>query len=178
MLETARLWLEPIRADHADAMFAGLAEPSLYRYETDEPPASLDELRDRYARLAEGASPADQIWLNWILMRRDGSGAAGYVQATVEADRSWATIGYVILAGAQRRGFGVEAVGAMVRHLLAEHVAAIEAVIDIRNAASIALVERLGFVRHATHRSDDVIGGVRGFDHDYVLVNPEAERAR
>ena len=48
----------------------------------------------------------------------------------------------------------------------------------MRNAASIALVERLGFERRATRRSDDVIGGARGLDHEYVLRIAEAERQR
>lgn len=170
-LETERLRLEPIRAEHAEAMFDGLHDPALYRYQTDEPPADLAELRDRYARLATGRSPAgDRYWLNWVVVPRDGSAAAaGYVQATVEDDLSWGSIGYLILPAHQRRGFGSEAVRAMVRHLLAAPVAVLEAVIDVRNTPSIALVERLGFLRRTTRRSDDVIGGVRGFDHEYVL---------
>jgi [ribosomal protein S5]-alanine N-acetyltransferase len=174
-LETERLRLEPIRADHADAMFEGLHDPSLYAYQTDEPPASRRELRERYARLARGLSPSGkQHWLNWIVVPRESGAAAGYVQATVEDDLSAATIGYLVLGAYQGRGIGGEAVAAMVRHLAASGVRRLEAVIDTRNAASIALVERLGFVRRATRRSDDVIGGVRALDHEYVLEIAEA----
>ena len=178
-LETERLRLEPIRPDHADAMFEGLHDPSLYAYQTDEPPASRRELRERYARLARGLSPAgDQHWLNWIIVPRDAGSAAGYVQATVEDDLTSATIGYLVLPAYQRRKYGGEAVAAMVRHLTASGIRAVEAVIDTRNAASIALIERLGFQRRTTRRSDDVIGGARGLDHEYVLTIPEAEGAR
>jgi RimJ/RimL family protein N-acetyltransferase len=156
-------------------MFAGLCDPSLYAYQTDEPPRDVASLRARYARLASGHS-SDELayWLNWILVRRDDGAAAGYVQATVDKNRASAVIGYLVLPAQQRRGFGGEAVAAMVRQLFAAGVGRLRAVVDVRNAASIALVERLGFLRMRTFRSDDVIGGVHGFDHEYVLRPPRA----
>ena len=174
-LETDRLLLEPIRADHADRMFDGLRDPSLYAYQTDEPPRDAAALRTRYARLAAGHS-SDELahWLNWILVRRDDRAAAGYVQATVDRNRSSAEIGYLVLPAQQRRGFGAEAVGAMVAHLFAAGVGTLHAVVDVRNEASNALMGRLGFTRTLTRRSDDVIGGVRWFDHEYELKRPRA----
>lgn len=177
-LQTERLRLEPIRADHADGMFDGLREPSVYAYQTDEPPRDVASLRERYARLAAGHSDDELAhWLNWILVRRDGGAVAGYVQATVEKNRSSGEIGYLVLPAQQRNGFGGEAVGAMVRHLFAAGVGKLRATIDVRNAASLALIERLGFTRTGTHRSDDVIGGVRGWDHEYALRAPRASGA-
>jgi RimJ/RimL family protein N-acetyltransferase len=174
-LETDRLRLEPIRADHADGMFDGLRDSSLYAYQADEPPRDVASLRERYARLASGHS-TDELahWLNWILVRRDDGLTAGYVQATVEKHRASAVIGYLVLPAQQRRGLAGEAVAAMVRHLFAAGVGRLNAVVDARNAASIALVERLGFTRTRTVRSEDVIGGVRWFDHEYVLRAPRA----
>lgn len=169
-LESRRLRLEPIQAGHAKDMFAGLRDRSLYAYQTDEPPRDVAALADRYARLSAGRSPGGHCsWLNWILVRRDGGGTAGYVQATVVNDRSSAEIGYLLLVAHQRRGYGVEAVGAMVDHLVAAGVGALHAVVDTRNLASIALIERLGFARTRTRESDDVIEGARGLDHEYVL---------
>ncbi len=178
-LETNRLRLEPISADHAAGMFEGLHDPSLYVYQTDEPPRDVASLRDRYARLARGHSDDELAhWLNWILVRRDDGAAAGYVQATVWKDRSSAEIGYLVLSAQQGRGFGGEAVGAVVRHVFAAGVGLLHAVIDVRNTASIALVERLGFTRTSTRISDDVIGGVRGRDHEYELRAPRGEASR
>jgi RimJ/RimL family protein N-acetyltransferase len=147
-------------------------------YQTDEPPRDAASLRERYARLASGHS-TDELahWLNWILVRRDDGATAGYVQATVEKRRATAVIGYLVLPAQQRRGLGGEAVAAMVRHLFAAGVGRLHAAVDVRNAASIALLERLGFTRTRTYRSEDVIGGVRGFDHDYVLRAPRAAGA-
>jgi ribosomal-protein-alanine N-acetyltransferase len=178
-LGTARLLLEPIRADHADGMFDGLQDPSLYAYHTDEPPRDVASLRARYARLATGHS-TDELahWLNWILVRRDDGAVAGYTQATVDKNRSSAEIGYLVLPAQQRRGFGAEAVAAITEHLIDAGVGRLHAVVDARNAASIALIERLGFTRTLTRRSDDVIGGVRWFDHEYERRRPrDAEPA-
>ena len=174
-LETARLRLEPIRADHAGAMYDGLRDPSLYAYQTDQPPGDVASLRARYARLASGHS-TDELahWLNWILVRRDDGASAGYVQATGDNNRGSAVIGYLVLPAQQRGGLGSEAVAAMVEHLFAAGVGRLRATIDARNAASIALVERLGFTRTGTNRSEDVIGGVRWFDHEYELRRPRA----
>jgi len=177
-LETERLLLEPIRADHADAMYEGLRDPSLYAYQTDEPPRDLASLRARYARLASGHS-LDELahWLNWILVVREGGGAAGYVQATVEKGLRSAEIGYLVIPAHQHQGLGAEAVGAMVAHLVAAGAGVLHATVDVRNAASIGLIERLGFARTGTRRSDDLIDGVRGFDHDYVLRAPRTRDA-
>lgn len=177
-LETARLRLEPIRAAHADRLFAGFSDPALYTYETDGPPRSPASLRARYARLESGRSPeGDQHWLNWVPVVRASGAAIGFVQASLEDDLHDGSIGYTIVGAHQRQGYGAEAVGAMVDHLIAHGVASLRAIIDVRNAASIALVERLHFERLGTRRSDDVIGGVRGFDHDYVRRRPRAAEA-
>ncbi len=178
-LLTARLRLEPLRVDHADAMYEGLRDPALYAYEADEhvPPASLAALRARYRRLTRASSPdGREHWLNWALVLRAGGAAAGTVQATVDADLGYASVAYTVLAAYQRGGLGREATRAMVEHLLAAGVRVLHAVIDVRNEASIRLVEGLGFERVETRRSQDLIGGVRGLDHDYVL-RAAAERA-
>lgn len=79
---SAVLQLEPLQAEHADAMFEVLSDPAIYEFE-NAPPASREWLRARYQRLALGG-PADgsERWLNWVIRLPDGA-LAGYVQATV-----------------------------------------------------------------------------------------------
>jgi len=172
-LTTTRLQLEPLRAAHADALYAGLRDPELYRYETDRPPDGLEALRARFALLAAGSGDDGETWLNWVALTREGGAAIGYVQATVANARETATIGYLITAAYQRRGFGREAVGAMCDYLAARGIARLHAWIDVRNTASIALAEGLRFTRVWTGRSEDIIGGTRGFDHHYVRSSCE-----
>jgi Ca2+:H+ antiporter len=145
-LATPRLRLEPLVAAHADALFVALADPAIYRYVDDGPPASAAELRARYARLARRRSPdGAELWLNWALVPADASAPVGFVQATVRADRT-ALVAYVLAPAARGRGLAAEAVAAMLEHLAAAHdVRRALATVDAANAPSLALLERLGF---------------------------------
>ena len=172
-LVTSRLRLERIVPAHADLVFEALQDPSLYAYYAGGPPSSVATLHGRYAMLADGRSPEDdRHWLNWTVFEGDTERAVGLVQATVEDDFSDAVIGYDVFCAARRRGFGREAVGAVRDHLVNAGVRALRAVIDIRNAPSERLVRSLDFRLEKTLRSDDVIAGVRGFDHHYVYRPP------
>lgn len=150
MIPTERLRLEDLTPEHAEKLFDGLQDPSLYAFIDDEPPPSLDWLRARYERLATRRSPdGRERWLNWAIRIHRTGDYAGYVQATVRQDGT-ALLGYVLFGTAQGRGYGTEAVEATLRHLAAhERVAEARASVDPENAKSIALLERLGF-EHGT----------------------------
>ena len=91
-LVTRRLVLEPQLAEHAEAMYALLQDPAIYRYE-NEPPHSVDGLRERFRRLESRASAdGSEHWLNWVVRLRDAE-LTGYVQATV-CEASPAAIAY------------------------------------------------------------------------------------
>ncbi len=170
VLRTARLLLEPITEDHAEAMFGVLDDPSLYHYTPSEIPTSLGWLRERYRVLSRGVSPdASQLWLNWIVLRHEDRIPIGYVQATVPLNLSHALMGWTIGRAAQGHGYARESVRAVCSHLMCNGVAEARATIDVRNAASISVAESVGFVLEATTISQDVLDGVRGTDHHYVL---------
>lgn len=172
-IRTARLLLEPITEGHAEGMFRVLEDPSLYRYMLSEIPTSLAWLRERYGLLSLGMSPdASQLWLNWVVSRLEDPTAIGYVQATIPVSLSHALMGWTIGRVAQGRGYARESVRAVCSHLMRNGVAEVRATIDVRNAPSIAVAEAVGFVREATATSEDVLDGVRGIDHHYVLGAP------
>jgi RimJ/RimL family protein N-acetyltransferase len=150
-LETARLHLEPLLAAHADLLFAGLADARLYTYMPDRPPVSLDALRARYRRLESRRSPdGSEQWLNWIVFERASGRAVGYVQATVYAGAAAADVAYVLLRDAWGHGYAREATRAMIDALHAhDGVRHVRATVDVRNRASVRLLEALGFVRTA-----------------------------
>jgi [ribosomal protein S5]-alanine N-acetyltransferase len=102
-------------------------------------------LRERLARLESRLSPdGREHWLNWVI-RTDGGGVAGYVQATVEMGGT-AEIAYVLGSAHQRRGYGFVAVSAMLDELAASYgVTRVVATLDPDNAASLALLRKLGF---------------------------------
>jgi RimJ/RimL family protein N-acetyltransferase len=147
-LVTARLVLEPQMAAHAEPMYALLQDPAIYRYE-NEPPQSLDWLRERFRRL-ESRTSADgrEQWVNWVVRLRD-SELIGYVQATV-CEASPTAIAYVFASAWWGRGYASEAVSAMMEELVAHHGArTFSAVLKRDNLRSIRLLQRLGFARAA-----------------------------
>lgn len=137
------LTLEPQVAAHAAELFPLLADTALYVFTDDKEPPSEDWLRDRFARLESRQSPdGSQLWLNWVVRTDDGA-AAGYVQATVEDGE--AEIAYVLGRQFWRLGYGYAACLAMLEELAAAYaVSRVTATLDAANAASVALLTKLG----------------------------------
>ena len=140
-----RLVLEPQTAAHAAEMYALLADPALYRHE-NEPPPSVDWLRERFVRLeSRRSSDGREEWLNWVIRLRAEGDLAGYVQATVRVDGS-AAIAYVLGSAHWGRGLATEAVRAMIDELAAHHgVRTLRTVLKHSNGPSLRLLQRLGF---------------------------------
>jgi len=157
-LTTPQFTLEPQTTAHAQALFAVLKDPALYRYE-GEPPPSLTWLTDRLQRL-ESRQSADgsQQWLNWVIRLPDQS-IAGFVQATVRADSS-AYIAYVLGSAFWGRGLARRAVAAMLQELCdAYAVRTFWAVLKTDNTRSAHLLGALEFQQaprhlHAQHDVD------------------------
>ncbi|MFL6694560.1 MAG: GNAT family N-acetyltransferase [Ramlibacter sp.] len=144
-LATGDLLLEPLVAAHAEAMFAVLSDPALFRFIDGAPPASVHELRQRYARLESRVSPdGRQRWLNWVL-RPQGGAPAGFVQATVEPDgQAW--VAYLLGQQHQGRGVATRAVEAMLPCVHAAHGAhRFLAQVEADNTPSLRLLARLRF---------------------------------
>jgi RimJ/RimL family protein N-acetyltransferase len=131
------------------------------------PPASVEAL-------ARQASPdGAEIWLNWAIGAAHGASFAGYVQATVRPARAAASIACLVFPDQWRRGVATEAVGAVVTHLFARYpIGRIDAEIDARNRASIALVEALGFARSGLTRAADTFKGAVSDEYGHTLIRP------
>jgi len=143
-IETGRLTLVPQIAAHADEMFAVLSDPAIYEYE-NRPPASVERLRERFAKLESRRSPDErEQWLNWVI-RVPSSGLIGYVQATVRENGS-AAIAYELSSAYWGRGLARVAVEAMIGELARGYgVRRLTAVFKRANHRSLRLLERLGF---------------------------------
>ena len=143
-LADAALVLEPLELGHAEAMYRILCDPELHRYMDDPPPVSLDALREHYRMLERRTSPDGlQHWLNWIVIPADGE-PVGFVQATVEA--TTASIAYTLARAHWGRGYATRACQLMIANLVERYgVERLVAVVEVENARSIRLLERLGF---------------------------------
>ena len=143
-IESGTLTLEPQVEAHAEEMFAVLCDPAIYTWE-NEPPPSLEWLRERYRRLESrcSADGAEQ-WLNWVV-RIPPRMPIGYVQATVRADGS-AAIAYEFASTYWGRGLAQGAARAMMRELAQSYgVTRFVAIAKQVNLRSARLLERLGF---------------------------------
>jgi RimJ/RimL family protein N-acetyltransferase len=85
-------------------------------------------------------------WLQLAIAGREGDGLIGDIGLHVDADGRTAEIGFTLSRPAQGRGLATEAVALALR-LLWQHtpVAHVLGITDIRNIASLRLLERLGF---------------------------------
>lgn len=139
--------LEERRMAHAPALFAVLAEPALYAYIDEEPPQSVEALRDKLARSESRKSPDGQEhWLNWVV-RDDAGAVCGYVQATVAANLD-THVAYMIGSAFWGRGIASAAVAQMLGIVAADFgVRRFFVVAERANARSIRLAQRLGFAQ-------------------------------
>ena len=164
-IRTELLTLEPQVAAHAEDMFAVLSDPAIYTYE-NAPPASVDWLRTRFAKLESRRSgDASEQWLNWVI-RIPGPGLIGHVQATIHSDRS-AGIAYELSSRYWGRGLGAHATRTLIEELFAKYeVERLFAVAKAANFRSLRMLERLGF---GSAGAEDL--AAHGVDPDEVLMS-------
>jgi len=142
---TPRLELRRTRVEDAAAMFEALRNPEMYAYIPRAAPASAADVITRFRRITQETAPdREDQWLNWTVWLRDGGVPLGMTEATITPAHV-AIIGYMFDPRCWRRGYGAEAVSAMLEVLAAAGASGFEASIDIRNQASRALAAKLGF---------------------------------
>ncbi len=180
LITTARLLLVPINRHHAAAMFAGLSDARGYAFIPDTPPESIAALAADYAGLESGISPdGKEIWLNWVIKRREQSDFAGYVQATILCDEAALVIAYHIFPDFWGQGLGREAVAAMLAYCRARfNVHEARAYIDTRHTRSTRLVEALGFTRLTVLPGTNFFGGQVSDEVVYRLVWPGTKQSQ
>lgn len=112
-----RLDLEPLAAAHAAELAPLLDDAGLHEF-TGGAPLSAAALAARFARLAVRRSPdGDQLWGNWVMRVRATRAVAGMVQATLPAggpEAGPAEVAWVVVRGAQGRGYAKEAARSLV----------------------------------------------------------------
>ncbi|HVV86705.1 MAG TPA: GNAT family N-acetyltransferase [Kofleriaceae bacterium] len=140
---TERLALEPLAQAHAEGLVAALGHAEVARHLPAPDVTTVEALRERIAHLQRDA-PAGEVWLNFAVRRRVGGDVIGRIEAT--RHRDWAEVAYLVGPAYQRRGYATEAVGWLVERLAASGAGEVWASVQPANAASRALLARLGFV--------------------------------
>jgi ribosomal-protein-alanine N-acetyltransferase len=172
LINTARLILCPLKASHAVGMFCGLNDASSYDFTPDTPPLDVAALAERYKRLESRRSPdGREVWLNWVIASAAKEERLGYVQFTVKPLEQRALVAYFVFSAHRKQGIANEAVGASMSEVVASfELTRVDAEIDTRNAASIALVEGLGFVRTRFVAHADEFKGAVSDEYHYSFA--------
>ncbi|MEO7018804.1 MAG: GNAT family N-acetyltransferase [Ktedonobacteraceae bacterium] len=173
LLETPRLLLEPLQLSHALVLYEHLQTDAIYEYIPENCPVSLDALTARYQRLCSRISPDEQeAWLNWAVRLRKEDRYVGTLQATVCPDAT-AYLAYIFFPAFWRQGYAKEGCGRILNLLFDDyHIQKVVAEIDMRNMASIKLIESLGFQRVATTLHADFFKGTTSHEYRYEHLSP------
>jgi RimJ/RimL family protein N-acetyltransferase len=153
-ITTERLRLRHARLSDAEAMHAVLSDPVAMAYWSSLPHETLEQTRAWIAAMVAAPAAADGQSLDFIIeFEGRAIGKAGFWKPP--------EIGYILRRDHWGRGLAREALEAVIRVGFEEGgIEAIIADVDPRNAASLGLLERLGFVRTGFARETWEIGGV------------------
>lgn len=157
---TPRLTLEPLCEDHAIESFDAWQDKRLFVYIPVDPPVDVGTLVARYRTLA-GHDPTDsgELWLNWFMRDRVSKQLIGLIECTLFPDKT-AQIAYFVFVKWQREDYAVEGCRAVIDVLRRKHHAThVQAFVDTRNTASIALAGRLGLQKKKRISNADFFKG-------------------
>ena len=154
VIETERLVLRALRQDDADALHPMYSDVEANIYGSRPATTTIEESRDRVAKAL-----ADTAWRAWaITLKGDdtpiGTTAIGTVASYEKRQGKVTEIGYILSRPYWGRGIATEAVAALIDQLFAEGQRRVIADTDPDNAASIAVLKRLGFTLEATLRAE------------------------
>ncbi len=160
-IETPRLYLRPLELSDEDALFVYQSDPETVRY-IPWPVRTRDDVRaalQKYAGRTRMTETGDSV-LHAIVDKASGT-VIGQMNLSIASsvDRH-GEFGYVVTRAYAGRGVATEASAALLDYAfetLAFH--RVTARIDTRNAASAAVVDKLGFRREAELRESEWFKG-------------------
>jgi ribosomal-protein-alanine N-acetyltransferase len=148
-LKTERLLLQPLDKHQAQPLFSIFSNPEAMRYWHAPPHRSIEETKSFIDKVSEGP---DRAWAIVLNDGADGGEVAGFVHvlcATVPVG-----MGYMLHPRFWGRGIAFEAVQAVLHHAFEVlELTRVELWINSENARSLALADRLGFVRRGAFRA-------------------------
>jgi len=179
-LETSRLILRPMREDDLSAYLAYRNDPVVGRYQFWYEPlceaAALEWIRAQQA--ARPGTPGE--WFQFAIERKAGSELVGHVAFKPdEWDPRLAEVGFALARAFHRQGFATEAVAAVLDYAFDRlKIHRVQAITDVENAASIALLERLGMRREGHFIENVWFRGKWGSEYQYAILKREWQARR
>jgi aminoglycoside 6'-N-acetyltransferase len=167
---------------HGDAAaFASYrSDPAVARYQSWQTPLAAEAAATEVAAYSAG-DPDTTGWFQYAIALDDV--LIGDIGVNVSGNRMQAEIGFSLATPFQGRGYAIEAVRRMIRHLFTERgLYRISAECDARNTASALLLERVGFQREGLRRehtwikgewTDDLLFGLLARDYSAAAATEE-----
>ncbi|BAL90679.1 putative GCN5-related N-acetyltransferase [Actinoplanes missouriensis 431] len=172
-MATERLTLRRFRASDAPRLAEYRSDPLVARYQSWDAPFPLDRAEVAVRNFAAG-SPDEAGHFQYAVELTAERVLIGDVYVRLHDNLRQAEIGFTVDTPYQRRGFGVEAVSAVLDRLFRQQgLHRVMGECDARNTASAALLERLGFQREGRLRQQTFIKGEWTDDLLYGLLAPE-----
>jgi RimJ/RimL family protein N-acetyltransferase len=149
-LRTARLLLRRARSDDLRAIHAMLSDPRAMRYWSTLPHTSMAETEPWFEQQFFSDNPARDEWIIEHEAR-----PVGFIGIW-----NMPELGFMLNPDSWGRGLGSEAARAFIGYAFATHpIDAITADVDPRNAASLGLLAKLGFVETGRTERTFLVGG-------------------
>jgi ribosomal-protein-alanine N-acetyltransferase len=158
-LTAARVTLRWLVPADVDALYEVFSNLDVMRYWSRPPFARIDEARDLLAAI--GRSFADRSLFQWGIARRDDDRVIGTCTLShIDASNLRAELGYALGRAYWQQGLMREALERLLAFAFGElGLRRLEADVDPNNAASVALLEKLGFRREGYLRERWFVGG-------------------
>lgn len=153
-LRTDRLILRRFSTDDIESFAAYRSDPDVARYQSWDPPFTQAQAQAFIEALADTDPDTPGQWFQLAVVEASSGVHIGDLAASVDgADPRLARIGFTLASAAHGNGYATEAATGLLDYLfVARRKHRVAADCDIRNAPSVAVLERLGMRREAHHR--------------------------
>jgi aminoglycoside 6'-N-acetyltransferase len=186
---TDRLTVRRFSTDDVESLAAYRSDPDVARYQSWDPPFTQAQAQSFIEARTATDPDTPGRWFQLAVVEASSAAHIGDLAAFVdEADPCLATIGFTLAKAAQGKGYATEAVTGLLDYLfVARHKHRVAAACDLRNARSIALLQRLGMRQEALHRqsawwkgewTDEVVYATLAVEWDIRSRVVSAGRAR
>jgi len=174
-LQTKRLRLRPLALSDAEAMHEIYADPETLCYWSCKPARTMDDTRGLVQKDLDAAARGQGLF--WAVSRARRPECIGKcVLFQIDETNQRAEVGFLLNRRYWRSGLMREAMSAVIDHAFGElGLHRLEADTDPQNAASLGLLERLGFKQEGLFRERWLVNGKRADSVMLGLLRPDWE---
>jgi ribosomal-protein-alanine N-acetyltransferase len=171
-LSTKRLELRMITPADVKEIFFLRSDPRMMQYINKTLATTMDDALNWIHASAERAQKNEAV--NWGLTEKGSDKVIGYLCFfNIRTEHHRAELGYALHPGHQYKGYMSEAVSAVIDYGFSRmHLHSIEANVNPGNAASINLLQKLGFVREGYFKENYFFKGEYLDTAVYSLLAP------